>query len=394
MNEVFIPHRNFNNFNNFSEASFAERSVKTPSLSVTNSRKRGANLPSFVKTKSVEVFEVPEVFGVYKNFIFDFWSAWFGVHAGREVFHAGLKDRLFLDRPMQLYDYIEECELLGLPAYMSVQPFKARDHVFGLERLFFDFDYEEDLRRAWSEAKDFAIKIEKFYGAKPLLVFSGCKGFHVYVWLWKTVQIRRGGQRRAKEVYKRLQEMLLKGLKYETCDPQPLGDIKRLARVPYTRHEKTGALCLPLTLEGQQLQVLPSAIEGYRNHGLGPHIFRNVAKELQKPKKKRSAHIMKAILKLSNRKVRPCIEVALETPLDEQHGHLMRLAIATEYLNQGYAVEEVVQLFQGQADFNEEKTRYFVKDAQAKGYKPFKCGTIKTLGFCLDNCPILKRREV
>jgi len=124
---------------------------------------------------------------------------------------------------------------------MSVHPFKKRDYVFGLEKLFFDFDCKKDLDKAWNEARDFAIKIERFYGAKPLLVFSGCKGFHVYVWLWNTIEVRKSHEMQAKQIYKDLQEKMLKSLKYETLDPQVLGDIKRLARVPYSTHEKMRA---------------------------------------------------------------------------------------------------------------------------------------------------------
>jgi len=328
------------------------------------------------------------------NYIQSFYKAWFGYHSGRELFHAGIRDRLFLDEPTQLYDFVQECDLQGLPVYMSVHFFNARDRVFGLEKAFFDFDCKEDLYKAWSEARDFAIKIERFYNAKPLLVFSGCKGFHVYVWLWKTIEVRKSLELQAKQIYKRLQEKLLKGLKYETLDPQVLGDIKRLARVPYSRHEETGFLCIPLTFEMQPLQILPSAIEGYRKHGLGPEIIRKVAKEVQKPKRKASIHVRKCILKLSKGNIRPCIESALQIDLHDKHGHLMRLAIATEYLNHGYRVENVVQLFQGQTDFNELKTRYFVKDAQTKGYRPFRCSTIQTLGFCLaDSCPLFKRQR-
>jgi DNA primase large subunit len=54
----------------------------------------------------------------------------------------------------------------------------------------------------------------------------------------------------------------------------------------------------------------------------------------------------------------------------------------------------VVDLFRGQSDFNEEKTRYFVEDAAKKGYKPFRCSTILELGFCLGEQCSLRRRKV
>jgi len=70
----------------------------------------------------------------------------------------------------------------------------------------------------------------------------------------------------------------------------------------------------------------------------------------------------------------------------------MRVAIATEYLHKGASTEQVVNLFQGQADFGDgSRARYYVADILRKGYKPFKCKTIRELGFCLGaSCPLHK----
>jgi DNA primase large subunit len=64
----------------------------------------------------------------------------------------------------------------------------------------------------------------------------------------------------------------------------------------------------------------------------------------------------------------------------------MRLAVAREHLAAGYSLEEIVQLFQAQPDYNPEKTRYYVQHAQKNPAKPFKCKTIRELGFCLTDC--------
>jgi DNA primase large subunit len=64
----------------------------------------------------------------------------------------------------------------------------------------------------------------------------------------------------------------------------------------------------------------------------------------------------------------------------------MRLAVAREFLAAGYSVDEVVQLFKGQADFNPDKTRYYVEHAARNPAKPFRCETIRRLGFCLPSC--------
>jgi len=80
--------------------------------------------------------------------------------------------------------------------------------------------------------------------------------------------------------------------------------------------------------------------------------------------------------------------------LNQVLGHKIRLAIAVEYLHKGSSIGQVVDLFRSQVDFNEEKSRYFVEDAKRKKYKPFRCRTIRELGFCLSSsCHYKGRRE-
>jgi hypothetical protein len=312
----------------------------------------------------------------------DFWRAWFGVHGGRE---AGSPHRTFLETAEELITFIRK-RPEGGPRFMSVQPYRMRNQVCGLEKLFFDFDCEKNLGKAWSEASQFVGVLKRFYGLQPFIVFSGHKGYHVYVWLWRVVEFTPGEEAYAKEIYQRLQTNLLKGLKYETLDTAVLGDIKRLARVPYTLHEKTGLLCEPVAEDRRPLLAQPQALNGYREHGVPSSLFHKIAEQVRAFKKFRSA--VKQRCKISQpplrcKHVRPCISSALNSSLDGELGHKMRLAAAAEYLNRGFRVEEVVQLFHTQSDFDENKTRYFVKDAKEKRYKPFKRSTLKQLGFCL-----------
>jgi len=72
----------------------------------------------------------------------------------------------------------------------------------------------------------------------------------------------------------------------------------------------------------------------------------------------------------------------------------MRLAIAREFLAAGYTIGEIIPLFQSQADFNPEKTRYYVEHAQKNPAKPFKCETIRKLGYCIKDCVKVKAVEV
>jgi len=94
----------------------------------------------------------------------------------------------------------------------------------------------------------------------------------------------------------------------------------------------------------------------------------------------------KRSVKFEKGKVRPCIEKALSLPLHGDKGHMMRLGIAAEFLNKGYSVDQVVDLFRGQTDFDRDTSHKKVVDVKER-YKPFKCKTIRELGFCLgDSC--------
>lgn len=331
--------------------------------------------------------------GIEVGFKEDFWRAWFGIHGGREVLIGNPRlnpksvDRKFLKSPEELASYVLERETRREPCYLSVQPYRSRDKVFGLDRLFFDFDSKTDppdLDKAWSEVLHFVDVLRRFYGLTSLITFSGRRGYHAYVWLWRTVEIQPGQEAWAKAVYKTLQDKLLKGLTYETLDPEVLGDIKRLARIPYTLHERSGLLCEPLTEGRQGLTALTPALEGYRRRGIQEPLFRRVVEEVKLSRriKERMRARMRGRWGIPSKTIRPCIVEALAGELNGEPGHKMRLAAAVEYLNAGLPVDEVVWLFRGQGNFDEEKTRHYVQDAKDRGYKPFRRETLRRLGFC------------
>jgi len=312
----------------------------------------------------------------HKLFLEDFWREWFNVEYGfgREVFQD--KTRVFIDSSERFIEYVKWCKATRSPCWMSVQPFKDRNQVFTVEKLFFDFDGFP--LKAWKEASTFTRHLKQYYGAETFLVFSGCKGYHVYVWLNNPQRFKEG--RQAKMFYATAQKLLLKGCKFETLDPQPIGDVKRVSRVPYTTHEKSGNPCVPLTLNHAPLLV--SSLKGFRERGLSPHFVKLCLKQMQKETDRRRLTLPPRNVK----GVRPCISAALDKQLEGQGGHLMRLAIAVEHLHLGMKPSEVAALFQSQSDYSYEKSLGFAEDAQKRGYKPFKCKTIRELGFCLTDC--------
>lgn len=305
-----------------------------------------------------------------------FWHSWFEAATfGREVFNG---DRIFLTSPEAFEEYITWCARNHAPAWMSVQPFNGRNSVSCVEKLFFDFD-SKDLTLAWKEVHSLATTLQNSYGAKPLVCFSGSKGYHVYVWLSQIEHFDSVDS--AKRFYQTAQDLLLKGLSFETLDKQVLGDIKRLARVPYSVHEKSQKTCTPTSMD--RTEIVLDDLAGYRSHGLSEG-FCNLCKSKTKQKAQR---LTSRFTPRRHKGTRPCIDVALTADLCGVAGHSMRIAVAAEFLNRGFSAEQTAKLFKSQSDYNFEKSLYYVQDLLDRSYRPFKCTTIRKLGFCLQNCP-------
>lgn len=305
----------------------------------------------------------------------EFLLDWFGRLAGREV---GNPSRIFIDMPLLLKTFMEECTKLKKPCFMSVNPYKKRDIVYGLEKLFFDFDSKEkppNLKTAWNETSDFAKALRKWYGIEAFIVFSGNRGYHVYVFFNEVITFTSDQERLAKDVAQNIQQMLLAGCNYKTLDYSSIGDIKRLSRVPYSIHEKTGKPCLPME----------DNLERAKQNGIQKDFVKFVVQKVENRPK-----LTKATPLRIEGKARPCILDALGS---KHIPHSMRFAIALEFLNNGYNVEKVVELFSHQEDFDEKKSTYQVTRAQRKGYKPYKCESLMQFGCCLgDKCPIFLKR--
>jgi hypothetical protein len=77
--------------------------------------------------------------------------------------------------------------------------------------------------------------------------------------------------------------------------------------------------------------------------------------------------------------LRPCMKGLLElkTPLEGSEGNEMRVAIAAEAWNIGLKVDQAIELFKGQSDFNPEITRSHVEYIYTRGYYPYSCFALK-----------------
>ncbi len=311
------------------------------------------------RTDSMNILE-------YRPIIEDFYKEWFRCAVGREA----SKSRQFVSNTEDFLGYVESCKRNRSACYLSVQPYKERNTVQEIEKLFFDFDSPGNLEQAWQDAKKLADCLEQYYGAESLIVFSGCKGYHLYTWLVNVVEVE--SPLAGKTFCRILQRKITAGLKLSTLDPAVIGDIKRLSRVPYTIHEKSGRLCVPVAVNREP--VLVPKLDGYRQHGLSQK-FIELCKDEANSQSEKPSHTFSG--PYPNKDVRPCIPEALNQSLQKKEGHLMRIAIGREYLNAGFQVNEIVQFFHVQNDFDAGRTRYYLEYLQSNKYRPFKCRTIK-----------------
>lgn len=339
----------------------------------------------------------------FSSLIREFWRVWFiggaNPSEGREL---GNPKREYWREAEGLPYWIGLNEAEGLPSYMSVAVYVERDSPVALDRLFYDFDSGEadGLEATWSDAQEFSSALRRRYGCEPLVVFSGRKGFHVYAWLREAY---RGP--RLKEVYRELQTMTLRGLSLPTLDRAILGDVKRLSRIPYSRHEKAGSLCLPVNERGEPMLVDAESLWAMRGRGLPPDLIElgvsRVERRLRAEEelKKRIRRLRRRFrprtrFRLRTKGLRPCLKAVLEAGNIHTPSHKAKHALVCELLAEGWSEASIVSAFSGMAGFKRSLTAYMVRHTIKREYHPYRCDTLQALGICLrEACPIYRRRR-
>jgi hypothetical protein len=104
------------------------------------------------------------------------------------------------------------------------------------DKIFFDFDGEN----AFKEVKIFHNRLNEI-GYKHLILFSGKKGFHLYLFLKNYERINN-----MKDALKNANLFFIKQLNIHP-DEAVIGDIARIARVPNTYHITGKRYCIPLS---------------------------------------------------------------------------------------------------------------------------------------------------
>ena len=259
------------------------------------------------------------------------------------------------------------------PIYVSANPYNEAGEVEVIDRILYDFDHKTKLRLAWDDAQSFNEALARHYNIGAITNFSGMKGYHVYVWLQQPVE---GPPAHLKVLYKSLRSLFIKGDKYPTLDAGAC-DATRLARCPFSKHQDTGALCVPVGPDLKTFKPEPGFSAALREHGISHKLVEIAERQLYRPRAEPREY------RGPKGKLRPCIEAILAAKSVHEGPHLMRVAAVAELNAEGVPVEDIIARFSKMDGFNEARTRYFVEHAIRRGYKPYRCATIQSIGGCL-----------
>lgn len=331
----------------------------------------------------------------------------------------------YTNNPQDIFPFMAKCAKEKKPAFYSVQPRTAHGVVYGLEKLFFEFDWaheneeltEEELevRKAELplEVKRFVSIIIEDFKMQPLMMKSR-RGYHIYVYFDMVYQISKK-EHLWKIVYRNLQQRFLthyetkfmKPMKY--CDDATFGDIKRLGRIPLSIHQKSGEKCV---IVGADLK--PDKLRSIAYYHLYGLKLRDLKQAVNFASRflERKVKIAEKRKKFKNERwenvhgfigaIRPCFKKCMD---NGEMCHPQRLALLLEayHTDDRYKTREgMIELFRCFGDFDGDnpsrsKCRNQVNwffDQEKYRVNPYRCETIQSFGWCLyENCPIFCRRR-
>ena len=217
--------------------------------------------------------------------------------------------------------------------------------------LFLPFDFDSrNLRESWKESISLYNYIRKS-GYGSYLVFSGKKGFHVYI-ATKPNNYTKHQIRVVQNVFRNIFE-------FKTLDTQIFGDVRRLMRIPDT-YNLNGDLCRIIGVnEGSELDL--------------DTIFIDATLKKERKPRENNNHIHPY----------PCIEQLVRE--DPEPRHLVRFTYVILRLSQGWTYQDILSEIEsfGWVDYDPEYTLKQIEHIDMREYVPPSCKTLKELGYCI-----------
>jgi hypothetical protein len=275
----------------------------------------------------------------------------------RKVMTLATKGQVTIYSKEELIEVVEKAN--SIDCFIQSHSDLERD-LGVLSLLYIDIDNENDIDQAKKDALRTSRKIERIYGIRPHVQFSGCKGYHVLL-PFEPKELPNG-----KEELRNYLQYLREYLSNGKCDPSLKGDIVRLFRLPYSYNSKG------IVKYGDGLVRVVQEWDGNRADS---RTLYGAFKVWQLDRKLKSGKRGFTIKTKSEGKfkIRKPIQELIELAKEGQRlEHRQRLAILLELINTAMSNEEIISIFEKQDDFNPSKIQYFIDHARTHGYKPFK----------------------
>ena len=276
--------------------------------------------------------------------------------------------------------FIKHCYFSNAPCFHSVSP---RLRLF---KIFWEFDHDNKnlainsydsshLDVVWEQVKRLALRIT-LVGAKPLILYSGNRGFHIWAFCKSTPIVYESAEEisLAKNSYKKMLFNVFDDLDdYPNFDRTPT-HINALARVPFSFHQRTKNQVVPLTLSREP--YIPDLQEFIDSPFTLEYKNKCMVEALIKSKRNYKN------VKIDDFKVRESIKRAMSSNPD----HNVRLAYIFDAIYAGMTDDEIHSAFKGYCpnDYDEGKTQYQLEyqrnTIQQEGIRPFSRDTLIRLG--------------
>ena len=305
------------------------------------------------------------------------------------------------------------------PFFLSIEcfssPLALTENDPGRLRISWDFLLDLDAedfdaaRRAAYKAKQV---LEKFNVENYLLKFSGRRGFHLIIPSLSLDIFQPGESRLA---YPKLAVMLAKFFEAVICEPEVKIDLsvykpRQLMRAPYSYHEKTGLLSIPVDdpLDFRMEEAKPENAEIQQFYARSrPGECRKLLEAVREwfKSQDRNEPGLKILsygkVKEGSKKGYGWIERLLEKPVDDGRHRLLWLVIAPYLVNvKGFPIDEAIrQAYNYLLKCSEIRpiredlrklAEYYVNYAARTGLKPVSLQTLKTRNEYSELWKILK----
>jgi hypothetical protein len=357
------------------------------------------------------VVRMPSFIDAFKEFFRKWWSGYGSVAKDmvREVgYCVGAMKRSQFVRDRGLFEWaltaIPWDKFKHLNLFMSVAYYLNIDDVdmaldkAMFDRVFYDFDLEENPKLAIAKALEFAKSLKARFVCDAVVVFSGVKGAHISIPLKKPV---------GWGVYSRLWDVLIAPYNFRRLVDPVVRDAKRLHRVPYTYNVKEDCIGFSYIMDLNGRRVKMEDFDWCSYEPLNPDDVVKIV-EVSTPlldkiivaKPVPKTVVSRKLVELPRDPadldkcdaVPPCIRNIVEAfKKAGDIDHYARLVLVWFLKWVGYSIDDVVSIFARFAkDFNERITRYqveyaFAQRGRKEDWLPPSCKWMKQHNLCV-NC--------